>query len=206
MAEFAPVKSDFHADSRASDQREPVADPHLPVAETAHALRISPATLRRYVKDYSGHVDFRRDGRKLLIAVSSIPTLAQIRDLRAQKYDRDDIQRILEAPPDRYGPASLAGSAVEDAVNAALGDLRAEMESIKQASMDSEIVIRQSLGNILFLIEKFGKELQFHVSEERIANNERDLRMAEPAPEPKQLPKPAKGKKRFLSRFRRRRA
>jgi DNA-binding transcriptional LysR family regulator len=184
MTEFQPAETDFPGNAQTADLGDLVADPHLSIAAAARALRISPTTLRRYIKDYSDHLDVVRDGRKSMVAVSSIPALAQIRDLRARKFGREDIQRLLVAVPGQVTLEGLADSiestarnAVQETVDAALGDLRTEIASLKQATLDSDVVVRQSLANILFLIEKFGKELQFHVSEERIASNERDLRM-----------------------------
>ena len=184
MTEILPAKSGFQRDVQTTEFGDLVADPHLSVAASARALRISPTTLRRYIKDYGDHLDVVRDGRKLMIAVSSVPALAQIRDLRARKFSREDIQQFLVAVPGQATLAGLADSidaaastAVKKAVEAALGNLRAELASIKRTSLDSDLVVRQSLANILFLIDKFNKELQFHVSEERIASNERDLRL-----------------------------
>ena len=182
MTEVQPAETDFQRDAQTAEFGDLVADPHLSVAAAARALRINPTTVRRYIRDYGDHLDVVRDGRKLMIAVSSIPALAQIRDLRARKFARDDIQQLLSALP---GQATFAGivdsiesttrTAVKETVDAALGDLRAELASLKRASSDSDVVVRQSLANVLFLIDKFGKELQFHASEERIASNERDL-------------------------------
>jgi len=181
MTELSPVKSRFSTDTHLGAFADPVDDPLLSVAAAARALRISPTTLRRYIKDYKGHVDIIRDGRTVMIAVSSIPALAQIRDLRARKFSPEDVEQLLAALPGQATLASHAASieagasaAVKDAVDAALGDIRKELAGIKQASQDSELVDRQSLANILFLIDKFSKELQYHASEERIANNERD--------------------------------
>ena len=84
----------------------PVAEPFLSIAEAARALRISPTTLRRYIRDYSAHIDAVRDSRKLMVAVSSIPALAQIRDLRARKLQKPEIDNILAALP---GEISLSG-------------------------------------------------------------------------------------------------
>jgi len=144
-----------------------------------------------------------------MVAVSSVPTLAQIRDLRARNFSIEDIERLLAALPGQVTLAGLAGlavspgatanSAVKEAVEAALGDLRAELAGIKQASLDSEVIVRQSLANILFLIDKFGKELQFHASEERIASNERDLRLAHNEHELQLLPEPQNDKTSLLS-------
>jgi len=64
---------------------------------------------------------------------------------------------------------TAAKIAVKEAVGEALGDIRTELASIKHPSRDCEVVVRQSLANFLFLIDKFGKELQFHASEKRIA-------------------------------------
>jgi len=72
---------------------------------------------------------------------------------------------------------------VKEAADAAFGGLRAELASVKRTSQDSDVVVRQSLANILFLIYKFGKKLQFHLSEDRIASNERDLRLTRDEPE-----------------------
>ena len=206
MTEILAAKSGFQREAQTAEFGDLVADPHLSVAASARALRISPATLRRYIKDYRDHVDVVRNGRKLMIAVSSIPALAQIRDLRARKYSREDIHQLLAALP---GQATLAGiadsiesttrTAVTEAVDAALGELRAELAGIKRASLDSDVVVRQSLANILFLIDKSNKELQFHVSEERIASNERDLRLAHNEHELQLLPEPQNDKTSLLS-------
>ena len=83
---------------------------------------------------------------------------------------------------------TAAKIAVKEAVDEAFSDIRTELASIKHASRDSEVVVRQSLANILFLIDKFGKELQFHAFEERIAGNERDLRLARSKHEDQPLP------------------
>lgn len=204
MAEILQAKYDFQRDHQTVESSNLVADPHLSVAASARALRISPTTLRRYIRDYSDHLDIVRDGRKLMVAVSSIPTFAQIRDLRASKYNREDIQQILTALPGQttlvgitHSIEAAASAAVKDAVDAALGGLRAEIAGIKRTTQDSEIVVRQSLGNVLFLIDKFGKELQIHLSEERIASNERDLRLTENE-SPKQLPSKQRGGKKGL--------
>ena len=184
MTEVLPVKPAIQGEPPLAKSGDPVADPHLSVAASARALRISPATLRRYIRDYREHLDVVRNGRRLMVAVSSIPSLAQIRDLRARKFSREDIDRILAELP---GSAALAGraaviemntsDAVNSAVEEALSGIRTELTSLRQAQRDNDTVMRQSLANILFLIDKFGKELQFHASEERIANIERDLRL-----------------------------
>lgn len=206
MTEIQPAASDYHGDAQTTEIGDLVADPHLSVAASARALRISPTTLRRYIKDYRDHLDVIRDGRMLMIAVSSIPALAQIRDLRARKFSRDDIQELLAALPGQATLAGLADSietttqtAVKEAVDAALGDIRAELAGVKQASLDSDVVVRQTLANILFLIEKFGRELQFHMSEERIASNERDLRLTRDENEHKLLSAPQNGKTGLLA-------
>ena len=177
-------------DARTAEIGHLVADPHLTVAATTRALRISPTTLRRYIRDYSNHLDVVRDGRKLMIAVSSVPPLAQIRDLRARKFSPEEIHKLLTALP---GKATLVGlgdsieattrTAVKEAVDSTLGGLRAELASVERTSQDSDVVVRQSLANILFLIDKFGKELQFHLSEDRIASDERDLHLTRDEPE-----------------------
>lgn len=197
MTEVLAVNSEFQSVSDIALLGESAADPHLSIAEAARSLRISPTTLRRHIKDYSDHVDVTRKGRLLMVAVSSIPSLALIRDLRAQRFSADDIRQVLRAAP---GQAILASqtaaieastrAAVNIAVDDALKDIRAELKSIKATSRDSDIVVRQSLANILFLIDKFGKELQFHASEERIANIERDLLLMQSEMSLKQLPKP----------------
>ena len=185
MTDVLPVKSGIQTDFEVTESVDLVSDPHLSIAESARALRISPSTLRRYVKDYEEHIDVVRSGRTLKVAVSSIPALAQIRDLRARKYKQKDIERSLSSVPDPVDTADIpTAAAIREAVDAALVDIRAELASIKAASRDSEVVVRQSLANILFLIDKFGKELQFHASEERIASNERDLRLEDHGAEP----------------------
>lgn len=185
MTEIQPVTPEFPPPAESTSASRRVADPHLSVAAVARALRISPATVRRYIRDYEDHVDVVRNGRGFMIAVSSVPALAQIRDLRARKFGREEIRSVLAAVPGQAivverteSIEAAARSAVKDAVDEALGNLRAELVKVKRATLDSDVVVRQTLANILFLIEKFGKELQFHVSEERIANNERDRRLA----------------------------
>ncbi|MBT5051170.1 MAG: helix-turn-helix domain-containing protein [Rhodospirillaceae bacterium] len=162
----------------------PVAEPFLSIAEAARALRISPTTLRRYIRDYSAHIDAVRDSRKLMVAVSSIPALAQIRDLRARKLQKPEIDNILAALP---GEISLSGlsateppsdTTTDKGIESALRELRSDVNKMKRESRDSEVVVRQSLANILFLIERCNREIQYHVSEERIASKERDLRLA----------------------------
>lgn len=206
MADIQSAKSDIRGDAQIAKLGDPVADPHLTVAATARALRVSPTTLRRYIRDYRDHLDVVREGRRLMIAVSSVPALAQIRDLRARKFSRDDIQQVLAALPGQATLVGLADSidtttrtAEHEAVDAALGNLRAEVASVKRASQDSDVVVRQTLANILFLIDKFGKELQFHVSEERIASNERDLRLTRYENELKLLTAPQNDKTGLLS-------
>jgi len=206
MSEIQQAKIAFLGDPPTARPRAQVADPHLPVAAVARALRISPSTLRRYIRDYKDHVDAVRDGRKLMVAVSSIPALAQIRDLRARKFSREDIQQFLAALPGQATLAGLAdsiestvGIAAKEAVEAAHQDLRTELATIKQASQNSDVVVRQSLANIMFLIDKFNKELQFHLSEERIASNERDLRLARNEHERQLLSAPRNNKTGFLS-------
>lgn len=190
MSEVQSVESLYSGTSDEAGSTNPVAEPYLSVAEAARALRISPTTLRRYIQDYSAQVDAIRDSRKLMVAVSSIPALAQIRDLRARKFQKTDIDKILSALPGEISLSGLAGPAdsVADqsgensggvAIDQALVALRTDFNKLKRESRDSEVVVRQSLANILFLIEKCSKEVQFHVSEERLASNERDLRIAE---------------------------
>ena len=105
MTEVLAVKSGNQAGAGPADSVDLVTDPHLSVAASARALRISPTTLRRYIKDYGGHLDVIRKGRLLMVAVSSIPTLAQIRDMRARKFGQEDIEYLLAALP---GQATLA--------------------------------------------------------------------------------------------------
>ena len=129
MTEILPAKSDIQSDAQTAEFGDLVADPRLSVAASARALRISPTTVRRYLKDYSNHVDVVRDGRSLMISVSSVPALAQIRDLRARNFCREDIEQLLASVP---GPATLAGladsieatarTAVKESVDAALGE------------------------------------------------------------------------------------
>jgi len=176
------------------------------VAATARALRINPTTLRRYIRDYRDHLDVVRDGRKLMIAVSYAPPLAQFRDWRAQKFSPEEIHQLLASLP---GQATLVGladaieattrTAVKEAVDATLGGLRADLASVKRTSQDSDVVFRQSLAIILFLIDKFGKKLQFHLSEDRIARNERDLRLTRDEPERHLLSAPPYDKMRLFS-------
>jgi len=97
MTEVLAVKSRKSAGLRPAKPENLVADPHISVAESARALRISPTTLRRYVKDFGSHLDVIRKGRQIMVAVSSIPTLAQIRDLRAQNSARK-ISSICSPP------------------------------------------------------------------------------------------------------------
>ncbi|MDA0653022.1 MAG: hypothetical protein O3C49_07070 [Proteobacteria bacterium] len=141
-----------------------------------------------------------------MIAVSSIPALAQIRDLRARKFNCEDIQQILAALPGQAILVGLADSiqatasiAAKNAVDAAIKDLRAELAGIKRTTQDSEVVVRQSLANILFLIDKFGRDLQFHMSEERIASNKRDLHSIQYQQETLQLPTSRTDNKGLLS-------
>ena len=184
MSEVQPVAPVFDSQPKEAGRRGQVEDPYLSVAASARALRISPATLRRYIKDYNRHLDVGRNGRKLTVAVSSIPALAQIRDLRARKVSREEIQRILAMVPSDVALAGLAPSTPaidkpgeDKRVEEAIAGLRAELASVKRISQDNDVVVRQTLANLLFLIDKFSKELQFHVSEERIASTERDLRL-----------------------------
>ena len=93
------------------------------------------------------------------------------------------------------GAANLGGPSAGQIV----GNLRAEVASVKRATMDSDVIVRQTLANILFLIDKFGKELQFHVSEERIASNERDHRLTRYEDELKLLTAPQNDKTGLLS-------
>ena len=190
MSEVQSVESLHSGASDEAGLTDPVAEPYLSVAEAARALRISPTTLRRYIQDYSAQVDAIRDSRKLMVAVSSIPALAQIRDLRARKFHKTDIDKILSALPGEISLSGLAAPAASVAnlsgentggavIDQALVALRTDFNKLKRESRDSEVVVRQSLANILFLIEKCSKEVQYHVSEERLASNERDLRIAE---------------------------
>lgn len=184
MSEVQSVESLFSGEAETDGAADRVAEPHLSIAEAARALRISPTTLRRYIQDYGAHVDAVRDGRKLIVAVSSIPALAQIRDLRARKHQKAEIEKILSALPGEVALSSLATpepavpSIDSENVEEALKALQADIVKMKRESRDSEVVIRQSLANILFLIEKCSQEVQYHVSEERIASNERDLRIS----------------------------
>jgi hypothetical protein len=189
MNEVQSVVSPYEGDPGSTGSAETVPEPFLPLAEAARALRISPTTLRRYIQDYSAHIDAVREGRKLMVAVSSIPALAQVRDLRARKIQKSEIDNILSALP---GEIALSGLAVLPEKSAApagngassvpleraLRELRTDLNNLKRESRDSEVVVRQSLANILFLIEKCSREVQYHVSEDRLASNERDLKIA----------------------------
>lgn len=185
MSEVQSVESRFRDQVDHNGRADRVPEPYLSVAEAARALHISPTTLRRYIQDYGTHIDFVRAGRTVSVAVSSIPALAQIRDLRARKLQQAEIKTILTSMPGEVALAGLAvpvpqGKVRDDAnVATALKDLRADVNRMKRDSRDSEVVVRQSLANMLFLIEKCSKEIQFHVSEERIASRERDLHLSQ---------------------------
>ena len=183
MSEVQSVESLYGGETDEAKSADQVAEPHLSIAEAARALRISPKTLRRYIHDYAAHIDAVRDGRRLRVAVSSIPALAQIRDLRARKLRKEKIDKILTALPGEISLAGLAktepasGTNADKGMKIALRNLRTDLNKMKRESRDSEVVVRQSLANILFLIERCNKEIQYHVSEERIASKERDLRL-----------------------------
>lgn len=193
MSEVQSVESLYGGEADEAGSADQVAEPYISIAEAARALRISPATLRRYIHDYAAHIDAVRERRKLLVAVSSIPALAQIRDLWARKVQKTDIDSVLAALPGEISLSGLANAepradtASDKTIETALRELRSDVNKMKRESRDSEVVVRQSLANILFLIERCNKEIQYHVSEERIASNERDLRIAHYEQEVRQL-------------------
>ena len=184
MNEAHPGRFELDGKSWGATTQDP--EPRLPVAVVARSLRLRPATLRRYVSDHGAHLDVSRDGRSLMVAVRSVPVLTQIRDLRARRFTRVQIDRLLAA---LSGEAALAGlapaplptdaTARDGSTDKALAAMQRELATMKEALRESDVLVRQSLSNILFLVEKCGKDIQYFAAEERIASKERDLREIE---------------------------
>jgi DNA-binding transcriptional MerR regulator len=197
MGETQPASAAFQAGADGAELVGRDAEPRLPIAACARALRVSPATMRRYIHDHGVHLDAVRDGRTLRVAVSSVPALAQIRDLRARKFSRQDIDRLLATLSDETALAGLAPSPGEttpdDAVAKRLDALHRDIATMKEELRDSDVLVRQSLANILFLVEKCTRDIQYYASEERIASRERDLRLTEVESEYRRLS--ARGRK-----------
>lgn len=181
---------DMRASSRQTAYNYPVPvrdEPYLSVQEAARALSISPSTLRRYLTDHADHLQLVRARRETRVAVSSIPALARIRDLRRRRVGRREIDHLLGLSPDALGALSVSKatgetppkSAADQEIGRVLTDMRREIAEMRHERQESEVVMRQTLSSIVFLLDKYNKEVQYYTSEERIANRERDLTIAE---------------------------
>ncbi len=180
-----PFDSSTGADDTGGDREEPL----LSVSDAALALRVGPATVRRYLSDFRGFVETQGERRELKIVLRSFPVLARIRDMRARRMRKGEIECCLADGPyeDANGTVQETNQSATPAVpatDAALDSLRREFAALKQELRENELVMRQSLSTILFLMEKHSKELEFHVSEERLANRERDFLLARGKAEP----------------------